>query len=89
VIHWEIDIQGKVQGVFFRASAMQVARQLGLKGYAMNCEDGTVHISVEGPEDQLNEFLQWCHHGPTSAVVTAVDHKISEPIGYKEFLIKR
>ena len=87
--HWEIDVQGKVQGVFFRASARDVAKKLGLKGYAMNCGDGTVHISVEGPEEQLDQFLQWCHQGPPAAVVTAVDHKISEPVGYQEFFIKR
>ncbi len=89
MIHWGIDIQGKVQGVFFRASAREVARQLGLTGYVQNCEDGSVHIEVEGPEQELHQFLKWCHQGPASARVTAVDHKISEPIGFQTFEIRK
>lgn len=87
--HWKIDIQGKVQGVFFRASTRETANQLGITGYVENRSDGSVHIEAEGEEDTLRKFLDWCHEGPSNAQVTAVDYKEGPMAGYDTFEIRR
>lgn len=53
-------IEGKVQGVFFRASAKEQADKLGLNGWVRNLSDGSVEIQVEGEKETLKRFLEWC-----------------------------
>ncbi|XZF15860.1 acylphosphatase [Chitinophagaceae bacterium MMS25-I14] len=65
-------IEGKVQGVFYRASAQEKAHQLGITGWARNSTDGHVEILVHGPAAQVEAFIKWCHHGPEGAVVTHI-----------------
>ena len=65
-------IHGKVQGVFFRASTQNKAKELGLSGFVRNREDGTVEIVAEGYEDQLSELVNWCRTGPDMAIVDSV-----------------
>ena len=60
---------GKVQGVFFRATAKEVADQLGLVGWIRNEPDGSVRFEVEGPEEALQAFLRWARQGPPRARV--------------------
>ncbi len=66
-------IRGKVQGVWFRESARAEAERLGLGGWVKNLEDGSVAAVAEGEEAPLQEFLSWCHRGPSAARVEAVD----------------
>ncbi len=66
-------IEGKVQGVFFRASAKEQADKLGLNGWVRNLSDGSVEIQVEGEKETLKRFLEWCKTGPPNALVTNVD----------------
>lgn len=67
-----ITVTGKVQGVFFRASAKETAESLNLTGFAQNQPDGTVYIEAEGDEDSLTKFVVWCKQGPARAAVTGV-----------------
>ena len=67
-----ITITGRVQGVGFRFSAVNKAHQLGLKGFVKNKMDGTVYIEAEGEPQQLNEMVNWCWQGPSSARVDEV-----------------
>ena len=62
-------ITGRVQGVWFRATAKEKAKELGITGWARNCEDGSVEIHAEGPEVALKEFEIWCSKGPPAATV--------------------
>lgn len=71
--HLSIRVTGRVQGVFFRASARDVALQLGLRGFVRNEPDGSVYIEAEGAEQPLARFLEWCRQGPPGAVVTNVE----------------
>lgn len=48
---------GQVQGVGFRFTARQVARQFKLAGWVKNLKDGEVELLVEGEENELKEFL--------------------------------
>ena len=65
----KIKVFGNVQGVFFRYSAKEKARQLELKGWAENAADGTVEITAEGKEENLKKFIDWCYAGPPAAKV--------------------
>ena len=65
-------IQGRVQGVFFRASTRRQAEKLGLEGYAINLPDGRVEVMAKGPAEQLDSLEAWLHHGPTGARVDEV-----------------
>ncbi len=74
-------IYGRVQGVFFRATAREQAKRLGLTGYVKNEPDGSVTIEAQGPEEKINQFVIWCHNGPPLAEVVRVDiEKNLEPI---------
>ena len=66
-------VRGRVQGVFFRASAQREAKRLGLTGWVRNLSDGSVEIVVEGEDEQVRELLQWAQHGPSAARVDRVD----------------
>lgn len=68
----EVRIEGRVQGVSFRAYAREEARRLGLTGWVKNEPDGTVSAVAEGPRDALERFALWCHHGSPHAAVTSV-----------------
>jgi len=48
---------GRVQGVFFRATAREIAQRHGVAGYARNQHDGTVELEAEGPPDKIDAFL--------------------------------
>ncbi len=81
----KITVAGKVQGVFFRGSAREAARRLGLTGFARNQSDGTVYIEAEGEDAALDQFVEWCHRGPSWARVEAVVTAAASPAGYKSF----
>lgn len=87
--NYRIKIHGKVQGVFFRASTMRMASELGLKGWVRNEADGSVEISAEGEEVPLNKLLEWCNKGPDYAHVTKVQHKEEEISNFNNFQIIR
>lgn len=87
--HYNIVVEGVVQGVYFRASAKQMADLLGLKGFTRNEPNGNVYIEVEGDETMLVKLIQWCHHGPDKARVTYVSVTEGEMQGYDGFEIRR
>jgi acylphosphatase len=66
-------ISGDVQGVFFRATAEEVARRHGVRGWIRNNQDGTVEAVAEGEEASVNEFVVWCRKGPRAAHVVSVE----------------
>ena len=71
----EIIVKGKVQGVYFRASAKQRAMMLGVSGTVRNQEDGTVCIKANGGADQIHKMVDWCKKGPALARVKGVEVK--------------
>lgn len=71
-----LKIHGRVQGVFFRQSTREKARELGLKGWVKNMPDGTVEALACGPENVVNELIAWCGQGPAYARVDKVDVQI-------------
>ena len=67
-----VRIEGRVQGVYYRAWAEQTARRLGLDGWVRNRRDGSVEAVFAGPERQVDEMLRRCADGPPDADVTEV-----------------
>jgi acylphosphatase len=63
-------VGGRVQGVFFRAQAMERAIRLGISGWVRNLPDGYVEAVFEGEEEPVKLMVEFCRKGPPSAVVT-------------------
>lgn len=74
-------VTGRVQGVFYRASTRDRARELGLIGWVKNTPDGAVELEVEGEAEQVEELLRWCESGPPGARVDEVERTEIEPGG--------
>jgi acylphosphatase len=86
----QLTIRGRVQGVYYRASMLQEAQNLGLKGWVRNCSDGSVEAVAEGPGEKLERLISWCWKGPPGARVTAIDSSWGPPqASEREFSIKR
>lgn len=85
-----LQILGRVQGVYFRASAKVQAETLALVGWVRNCDDGSVELVAEGPLDDLNTLLKWCEQGPQMAMVKSIDLIWEERTGvFSTFEIRR
>ena len=67
-----LQIEGKVQGVFYRATAKKMADQLGLNGWVRNTPGGSVEATVNGTEEAVAAFIDWCKKGPPKAIVENV-----------------
>ena len=65
-------VSGKVQGVWFRASAREQAVRLGLRGYAANLDDGRVEVLAIGDDAAIAALEKWLWQGPRLARVQDV-----------------
>lgn len=65
-------VSGRVQGVFFRASARTEAESLGVDGWARNLSDGRVEVVAHGSESAVEALCDWLHEGPPAAQVDEV-----------------
>ena len=65
-------VEGRVQGVAFRASARRRALELGVDGIAENLPDGRVRVIGRGEPDALDRFADWLADGPPAARVDAL-----------------
>jgi acylphosphatase len=85
-----VRIEGRVQGVFFRATTQEKARELGVRGWVANRPDGSVEAVFGGPPDRLGAMLLFCHRGPARADVERVISQAAEEDGLPEpFEIRR
>jgi len=84
-----LTIEGKVQGVFYRATAKDVAEEIGVTGWVKNTYEGNVEIVATGTEEQLRKLIDWCRIGPKRAVVKnlTIDNKSEE--FFKTFEIRK
>ena len=71
-------IEGRVQGVFFRAHTRDEAIRLRIRGWVRNLPDGRVEVYAVGPEADLRELLDWLHEGPPAAQVEGVEFEWGE-----------
>ncbi len=74
-------VEGRVQGVFFRANTADVAARHNVKGWVRNNPDGTVEAVFEGAEEDVKELILWCRKGPPGARVDDVRVKWEDYTG--------
>jgi len=77
-----LTIKGRVQGVFYRATAKDVADLLGIKGWIKNLPDKNVEIRATATEELLQKFIAWSKQGPPKA---KVDEVMVEELNLEEF----
>ena len=83
-----IIVEGRVQGVFFRAECRREAQALGLAGWVRNRADGAVEAVFEGPGAQVGEMAAWMRKGPSTARVDRVEEFEEEPEGLVGFDVR-
>ena len=77
----EAVVHGYVQGVGFRVWVARTASRAGLRGWVRNEPDGSVRCVAEGPRPDLDDLLARLRHGPSGAVVDAVDARFGPAAG--------
>lgn len=81
MVRARVFISGRVQGVFFRASTREEARQAGVRGWVQNLSDGRVEAVFEGERAAVQQLISWCHRGPPAAEVENVVVQWEEATG--------
>ena len=77
-----------MQGVWFRQSTLEEAQKICVKGFVRNEPDGTVYTEAEGSEEQLQQFIEWCKHGPKFARVDKLETTESPVENFTDFKIR-
>jgi acylphosphatase len=68
--------------VGFRYCATREAERLGITGWIMNEDDGSVSVLAEGGEKALDAFALWLESGPPGAFIESFDLHPQAPTGY-------
>jgi acylphosphatase len=89
VVHKNIRVTGKVQGVFYRASTVDKAKSLGLNGFVLNEPGGSVYMEAEGEETVVDELIAWAKSGPVRAKVENLEITDGPLQSFKGFEIRR
>lgn len=83
-------VTGRVQGVFFRASTRDRARDAGVDGWVRNRPDGSVEAHLQGPTEAVEAVEAWVRDGgPRDAVVDGVEAHDVDPTEGEGFTIVR
>ena len=80
-------VSGRVQGVSFRWYAQEQARALGVHGWVRNEPDGSVLLHAKGDDAAVDDLVEWCRRGPSSARVSDVAVRDAAPSGATSFEI--
>lgn len=65
IIKIKAQVFGRVQGVGFRYTTTEIAKDLGVDGIVRNENDGSVYVEALGNEDQISEFITELAKGPS------------------------
>lgn len=68
----KVRILGRVQGVWFRAWAVEEATARNLRGWVRNRRDGTVELLLVGMPSRVDDMVALCWRGPPHARVSEV-----------------
>lgn len=88
-IRRRVFVSGRVQGVYYRASTRDAARERGVAGWVRNLGDGRVEAVFEGDPDAVEAMIAWCRTGSPAADVDEVEVIEAEPEGESGFTIRR
>ena len=83
-----VSVSGTVQGVYYRATTRDTARDLGVDGWVTNLADGRVEAVFEGADTDVEAMVEWCHEGSPAADVDDVEVTYEEPQGLEGFEIR-
>ncbi|MGM0471990.1 MAG: acylphosphatase [Bacillota bacterium] len=85
----KVKVEGRVQGVGYRAFTHQKATKLGLKGYVRSSDGNEVEVVAEGAKEALEELIDLLREGPNRAEIEDVSWEWIEPSeDYIRFAIK-
>jgi acylphosphatase len=84
-----VEVSGRVQGVFYRATCAERARELGLGGWVRNGSGGVVAAEFEGDEQGVETIVAWCRIGPATARVDSVQVSDVPLTGERAFRVTR
>jgi acylphosphatase len=85
----DVVVTGRVQGVFFRASLRDEARDRDVSGWVSNEPDGSVAAHLEGSPDAVRALVEWCRHGPSGADVDQIVATEAPATGLSGFSVRR
>lgn len=72
-IRVQAEINGRVQGVWYRRFTQQAAQAHGVTGWVKNLINGNVLALFEGDEQAVNAVLNQCRLGPELANVEHIE----------------
>jgi acylphosphatase len=84
-----LEITGKVQGVFFRATAKDVAKIHNISGWIKNTDDNKVEAIVTGNSEDVDAFIAWSKKGPEKAKVINVQVSTTQLQHFDSFKVIR
>jgi len=87
-IRAHVFVSGRVQGVYYRATTRDTARERGVDGWVRNLDDGRVEAVFEGDREAVEAMVGWCHAGSPKARVEGVSVEYDEPAGLDGFEIR-
>ena len=81
-------VSGRVQGVYYRATTRDTARERDVDGWVKNLDDGRVEAVFEGDPEDVDAMVEFCHEGSSRADVTAVDVTAETPEGLDGYEVR-
>ncbi|WP_417829050.1 acylphosphatase [Thalassospira sp.] len=78
-------IEGRVQGVWYRAWTVEQARKRDLTGWVRNRRDGSVEAVFCGPVKVVQSMIAVCYEGPTHARVDRIHEEPALEDGFTSF----
>ena len=85
-----VRVQGRVQGVYFRASVKESAQLNRVNGWVRNCSDGSVEALLEGETQNVEKVVSFIKKGPQLARVENCEIEVETPSNeFSGFSIER
>lgn len=77
MINYHITVSGVVQGVGFRWSTYQLAKQLGLTGFVKNLPNGQVYIEAQGASHNMHQLIKALKDGSIAPYARIEHYKVT------------
>jgi len=85
----KVHISGTVQGVFFRKFLEEKAKELNIRGFCRNLEDGRIEVAIEGRDENVSKMLEYCKKGSPHSKVDNVKMQEIKHQGFEGFKVMR